>query len=281
VLSALAPIYPRVPRPLVYCDDPEVFGAPFYVMERVEGVVMRKPLPAGINLTPDVMRGMSEAFIANLIAIHALPLDDAEGGLGRLGHPEGYLQRQITGWIERYERSRTDDIPQMEQAQAWLTERTPEQRYSSLIHNDYKYDNLMFNPDDLTDIRAVLDWEMATLGDPMTDLGVTLAYWLDPDDPMERLAIPLSDNLTTLPGNLNRADLVQRYAEQSGRDVSDIVFYFVYGLYKNAVIAQQIHARYVRGLLPDPRFGRFLPAIIAIATTAVRAIEKQQIDNLS
>jgi aminoglycoside phosphotransferase (APT) family kinase protein len=280
VLAALAPIYARVPRPLVYGDDPEVFGAPFYVMERVEGVVLRKPLPEGISLTPEVMTGVSEAFIANMVAIHALPLDTAEGGLGQLGHPEGYLQRQVAGWIERYARSRTDDIPQMERVQAWLTEHLPAQRYASLIHNDYKYDNLMFAPNDLTDIRAVLDWEMATLGDPLTDLGVTLAYWVDADDPAARLKIPFSDNFTALPGNLNRAQLVQRYAEQSGRDVDDIVYYFVYGLYKNAVIAQQIHARYVRGLLPDPRFGRFMPAIVGSATTAEQAIEMGRIDRL-
>lgn len=280
VLSALSPVYDKVPHPLVYCDDSEVIGAPFYVMERVDGVVLRKPLPEGIHLTPEVMRGVSEAFIENLVVIHGLDVENPESALGTLGHPEGYLQRQISGWIERYERSRTDDIPQMERAQAWMTEHAPEQRYASLIHNDYKYDNLMFDAADLTQIRAVLDWEMATLGDPLTDLGVTLAYWLDPNDPAERLAIPFSDNFTTLPGNLSRAELVQRYAERSGRDVSDIVFYFVYGLYKNAVIAQQIHARYVRGLLPDKRFGRFMPAIVGSATSAVRAIETGRIDQL-
>jgi aminoglycoside phosphotransferase (APT) family kinase protein len=279
VLAALAPVYPRVPRPLVYCDDPAVFGAPFYMMERVDGVILRRPLPEDLNLAPEVMRGVSEAFIDNLVAIHAL--DATTGALSQLGHPDGYLQRQVAGWIQRYARARTEEIPDVERVQGWLVERMPKQRYAALIHNDYKYDNLIFNPADLRDIRAVLDWEMATLGDPLTDLGTTLAYWLDADDPPDRLNIPLSDNLTTLPGNLRRAELAERYAEGSGRDLDNLVYYFVYGLFKNAVIGQQIHARYVAGLLPDPRFGRFLPSILAAVATAARAIDTCRIDSLA
>jgi aminoglycoside phosphotransferase (APT) family kinase protein len=278
VLSALHPQYARVPLPLVYCEDPAVFGAPFYVMERVEGVVLRKPLPDGITLSPDVMRGISETFVENFVAIHGL--DITSGPLATLGHPEGYLQRQVTGWIERYARARTDDIPEIERVQTWLVERMPEQRYATLIHNDYKYDNLMFDAHDLTRLRAVLDWEMATLGDPLSDLGTSLAYWMDVDDPPERLRIPLGDNLTALPGNMTRSELVERYAALSGRDVSDIVYYFIFGLYKNAVIGQQIHARYVRGLLPDPRFSRFLPSIQAAVAAAARASDLNRIDRL-
>ncbi|HEV2460852.1 MAG TPA: phosphotransferase family protein [Ktedonobacterales bacterium] len=279
VLAALAPVYARVPQPLVYCNDPAVFGAPFYLMERVDGVVLRRPLPEGLDLSPEAMRGVSEAFIDNLAAIHAL--DATTGALSQLGHPDGYLQRQVAGWIQRYARARTDDIPDVERVQAWLVERMPQQRYAALIHNDYKYDNLIFNPADLTDIRAVLDWEMATLGDPLSDLGTTLAYWLDADDPPDRLNIPLSDNLTTLPGNLHRAELAQRYAQGSSRDLTDLIYYFVYGLFKNAVIGQQIHARYVAGLLPDPRFGRFQPSILAAVATAARAIDTGRIDRLA
>ncbi len=278
VISALFPVYDRVPRPLVYCDDPAVFGAPFYVMERVDGIVMRKPLPDGTALSPAVMRGISETFVVNFVAIHAL--DISSEPLAALGHPAGYLQRQVTGWIERYARAKTDEIPQIERVEAWLVERMPEQCYATLIHNDYKYDNLMFDAHELTRLRAVLDWEMATLGDPLSDLGTSLAYWLDADDPAERLRIPMSDNLTTLPGNLTRAELVARYAALSGREVSDVVYYFIFGLYKNAVIGQQIHARYVRGLLPDPRFGRFLPSIQAAVATAARAIDLNRIDRL-
>ena len=173
VLSALTPIYARVPRPLAYCDDPEVFGAPFYVMERVEGIVLRRPLADGISLPPETIRAVSEAFIDNLVAIHAL--DWANTDLKQLGHPEGYTQRQVAGWRERYARARTEDIPGVAQIEAWLDEHIPPRSDSSLIHNDYKYDNLLLDPQRLPNIKAVLDWEMATLGDPLTDLGTTRA----------------------------------------------------------------------------------------------------------
>ena len=278
VLSALTPIYRRVPRPLVYCNDPVIFGAPFYVMERIDGVILRRPLPENLSLTPETMRAVTEAFIDNFVAIHAL--DWANTDLKLLGHPEGYTQRQVAGWRERYARARTEDIPGIAQIEMWLDAHIPTQSDSALIHNDYKYDNLILDPGHLPTIKAVLDWEMATLGDPLTDLGTTLAYWIDPDDPGERHQGLLDDGLTSLPGNMSRAELAQRYAEQSGRDLGEIVFYFVFGLYKNTVIAQQIHARYVKGLIPDPRFARFLPAIHALTATALRAIEKHRIDAL-
>lgn len=279
VLSALVPIYPHVPRPLAYCDDESVFGAPFYLMEYVDGVILRRPLPDGLTLDPTTMRRISEAFIDNLVAIHAL--DWTSGDLNGLGHPDGYVQRQISGWRERYARARTDDIVELERVETWLSTHMPAQRYSALIHNDYKYDNLIFDSHDVSQIRAVLDWEMATLGDPLMDLGVMLAYWVDADDSAAWRGTSATDGLTTLPGNLTRAELVARYAARSGRDLGDVVYYFVYGLYKNTVIAQQIHARYVKGLLPDPRFGRFLPIIQTLATTAARAIDANRIDHLS
>lgn len=278
VLSALAPMYPYVPRPLAYCDDPTVIGAPFYIMEQVEGVILRQPLPQGVALTPDLIRAVSASFIDNLVTIHAL--DCSTGDLSHLGRPDGYALRQVTGWIERYGHAKTDDIPNLDRVAGWLSERIPSQTSAALIHNDYKYDNVIFDRQDLSQIRAVLDWEMSTLGDPLMDVGTTLAYWVDPDDPDHRSGGPLNDGLTSLPGNMRRADLAQRYAARSGRDLRDIVFYFVFGLYKNAVIAQQIHARYVLGLLPDKRYGRFLPAIHSLGAIAVRAIEKNRIDEL-
>lgn len=278
VLAALAPVYQYVPRPIAYCDDVSVIGAPFYVMEQVEGVILRRPLPLGLVLTPDVIHAVSESFIDNLVAIHAL--DCSIGVLSQLGRPEGYALRQVTGWIERYARAKTDDIPDLDRVAGWLGERIPSHSGTALIHNDYKYDNVILDARDLSQIRAVLDWEMSTLGDPLMDLGTTLAYWVDPDDPGHRSGGPLNDGLTSLPGNMRRADLAQRYAKHSGRDLGDIVFYFVFGLYKNAVIAQQIHARYVLGLLPDTRYGQFLPAIKSLGALAVRAIEENRIDQL-
>src|SRR5689334_19944128 len=211
-LAGVARVYPRVPRPLVYCADETVLGAPFYLMERVPGVILRARPPAGLDLAPATMRRLAEATIDNLAAIHALDYEAA--GLGDLGHPAGYAARQVQGWTARYARARTDDIPEIAQAAGWLAEHIPAESGAALLHNDYKYDNLVLDPVDLSRIRAVLDWEMATIGDPLMDLGTTLGYWVQADDPPELQAMRFGP--TTLPGNLIRAELVQRYAQASG-----------------------------------------------------------------
>jgi aminoglycoside phosphotransferase (APT) family kinase protein len=266
-LAGVARVYPRVPRPLVYCADETVLGAPFYLMERVPGVILRARPPAGLALPPATMRRLAEATIDNLAAIHAL--DYGAAGLGDLGHPAGYVGRQVMGWTARYARARSDDIPEIEQAAAWLAAHIPPEAAPALLHNDYKYDNMVLDPVDLPRIRAVLDWEMATLGDPLMDLGTTLGYWVQADDPPELQAMRFGP--TTLPGNLTRAELVQRYAQAGGRDVGNIGFYYVYGLFKIAVIAQQIYARYRQGVTHDARFAGLLPAIRALGHAAARA----------
>jgi aminoglycoside phosphotransferase (APT) family kinase protein len=267
-LAGVAQVYPLVPRPLVYCADETVLGAPFYLMERVPGVILRARPPAGLDLPPPTVRRLAEATIDNLAAIHALDYEAA--GLGDLGHPAGYVGRQVMGWTARYTRARTDDIPEIEQAAGWLAAHIPPVAGATLLHNDYKYDNLVLDPAALPRIRAVLDWEMATIGDPLMDLGTTLGYWVQADDPPELRAMRFGP--TTLPGNLTRAELVQRYAQTSGRDVSSIGFYYVYGLFKIAVIAQQIYARYRQGYTQDARFAGLRPAIQALGRTAAQAI---------
>jgi aminoglycoside phosphotransferase (APT) family kinase protein len=276
VIAGLHPVYARVPRPVVYSADPEIVGAPFYLMERVEGVILRNKPPAGIDLPPELMQKLSKAAIENLAVIHGL--DYTQTSLANLGRPQGYVERQITGWIERYARAKTDELPAMERAAAWLSENMPPDAGASIIHNDYKYDNMILDSADLTNIVAVLDWEMATIGDPLMDLGTTLAYWTDAGDPPEFMS--MRTNLTDLPGNLNRAELAQHYATTSGRNLNNIVFYYVYGLYKVAVIIQQIHARYKRGLLTGERFAGLEHPINALSQMAVRAIERGRIDNL-
>src|SRR6478609_4741067 len=236
VLAKLHAAYPT-PRPLLYCTDDSVLGAPFYVMERVRGLILRRNLPDGLALPHETARKLSESFIDNLAALHGL--DYAALGLGELGKPQGYLERQVRGWTERYQGSKTHDLPEVEPLSAWLREHMPARSGATLIHNDYKYDNMVLDPTDITRIKAVLDWEMCTLGDPLTDLGTALAYWIDPDDP---------------PGMLRRAELAQRYAEKTGRDLSDIVFYYVFAMFKVAVIIQQIYYRYFHGLTKDERF---------------------------
>jgi aminoglycoside phosphotransferase (APT) family kinase protein len=189
------------------------------------------------------------------------------------------VKRQIEGWTRRYQNARTDDVPHVEQVAAWLAEHMPPEAGAALIHNDYKYDNLVLDSDDLSHIIGVLDWEMATVGDPLMDLGTTLGYWIDVDDPEEIRA--MSFGLTTLPGNLGRRELVQRYAAQSGHDLSNVLFYYIYGLFKIIVIVQQIYARYKAGLTQDQRFAMMIYIVRLLGQAAVLAIEKGRIDNLA
>jgi len=289
ILTHLIAVYPKVPRPLAYCEDEAVLGAPFYLMERVKGIILRTKAPDGLELTPTLMRGIAESFINNLAEIHAV--DYGAAGLGELGKPEGYVTRQVDGWAKRYQNARTDAIPEMERIAAWLAEHKPAEAGGEkpggghaamrgcLIHNDYKYDNLVLDPQDVAQIKAVLDWEMATLGNPLMDLGSTLGYWVDADDPEDWQK--QSFGLTTRPGNLNREQLVERYVAKSGRAVGDAVFYYAYGLFKIAVIVQQIYARYQQGLTQDARFAGLINLVRAGSKTACLAIEKRRITRLA
>jgi aminoglycoside phosphotransferase (APT) family kinase protein len=250
VLSKLHAAYPVAPKALLYCDDVSILGAPFYLMEPIRGMILRRDPPAGVPFPPETARRLSEAFVDNLARLHRL--DYAAIGLADLGKPQGYLERQVKGWIERYGNSKTHDLPEVEPISAWLTEHMPASHETALIHNDYKYDNVVLDPDDTTKIVGVLDWEMCTLGDPLTDLGTALAYWVDPQDPEELNEIRSAP--TTLPGTLTRAQLVERYAVATGRDPGNMVFYLTFARFKVAVIIQQIYYRYAQGLTQDARF---------------------------
>ncbi|HEX3554911.1 MAG TPA: phosphotransferase family protein [Thermoanaerobaculia bacterium] len=277
VLPRLYTLYPKAPQALLHCDDPEVIGAPFYIMERVRGIILRQQRPvAGIDLHPERMRAISEAAVDGLAELHAV--DYRAAGLDDLGHPEGYVARQVAGWSERWRRSRTDDLPDLDRAAAWLADHQPPEKGAALLHNDYKYDNLVLHPEELERIVAVLDWEMATVGDPLMDLGTSLGYWMDPDDAPALRLLPAGP--TTLPGNLRRVEVVERYANITGRDVSGILFYYVYGLFKIAVIAQQIYYRYQQGLTKDERFAALIGAVRILGHTAAQAIDKGRIDRL-
>jgi aminoglycoside phosphotransferase (APT) family kinase protein len=277
ILSRLPDVYRKAPRALLYCDDLAVIGAPFYLMERVEGVVLRGTRPKGVVLDEATMRQISENTVDGLAELHAV--DYGAAGLGDLGHPEGYVARQVTGWSERYAKSRTDDIAEMDKAARWLADHQPRQEpTATLIHNDFKYDNLVLDPRRLAEIRAVLDWEMATVGDPLMDLGTTLGYWIDPDDPEPMRLLPFGP--ATLPGNLTRRQVVERYAKTTGRDVGDLLFYYVYATFKVAVIAQQIYYRYKQGLTQDERFAAMITGVQILSYQAARAIELGRFDRL-
>jgi aminoglycoside phosphotransferase (APT) family kinase protein len=263
VLSKLHETYNVAPKVILYCDDLSVLDAPFYLMEPIRGIILRREVPPGLVLSPAMARQLSEAFLDNLVRLHALDYDKI--GLGDLGKPQGYLQRQVKGWIERYHNSATHDLCEVERISVWLTQNIPASSDATLIHNDYKYDNVVLDSNDTTKIVGVLDWEMCTLGDPLSDLGTTLAYWTDPRDPDELQEIRSSP--TAIPGTLTRAQLAERYAVATGRGIHDMVFYLAFARFKVAVIVQQIYYRYARGLTHDERFAT-MPRKIAILMRA-------------
>ena len=275
VLSGLRAVYTKTPAPLLYCDDTTVIGAPFYVMERLHGVILRGRAAESFNLTAPMMRQIAIATVDNLAAIHRI--DYVAAGLGDLGRPEGYVARQIDGWTRRYRAAQTDDLVAIETLIEWLASHLPVDRGATLIHNDYKFDNLMLNPQDLSDIVAVLDWEMCTIGDPLMDLGTTLGYWIEPGDPP---VLQTMLGLTTRAGNLSRREVVDRYEEVSGQQIGSPLFYYLYGLLKIAVIVQQIYARYHRGHTQDARFAGLLDVVKACSRLGAAALEKDRIDRL-
>jgi len=273
ILSRLHQVYPPAPQPLAYCTDEGVMGAPFYVMERKQGVILRRDPPPGLNLDPGTMRKLCGSLIDNLAAIHAVDYEAI--GLGDLGRPEGFLARQVQGWAERYEKARTDEIPEVGPVVAWCRQNVPASPAPALIHNDYKFDNVVLDPRDLTRIIGVLDWEMSTIGDPLLDLGVTLSYWVQDNDPEE---VQLFRTLpTNLPGAYTRREVVEHYARRTGRDVSRLVFYYAFALFKLAVIAQQIYFRYAKGFTRDERFALMLPGARILVKHAWQVIEKNEI----
>ena len=277
VLGALHAARVRVPRPIALCEDPSLLGAPFYVMERVRGVILR-----GTSLTDGMdagrVRALCRSMVATLAAIHAVDLRTP--AIAALGNPEGYAGRQVSGWTRRWEAARTGApgaVPAVERTAAWLAERVQARpalpQRPALVHNDFKLDNLVLDAGDTSRVRAVLDWEMATVGDAALDLGTTLAYWSDPDDPPAWRALQ-SRTGTVLPHGVTRAELVAMYEEATGAPVEDAVFAYVLGLFKVAVIAQQIYARYVAGHTRDPRFAQLDQAVALIGSVAERATRR-------
>lgn len=253
LLECIHPVFPLAPRPYLFCNDPEIMDVPFYVMERRKGLVLDHTFPQDTEATPELCQRISETVVDTLVGIHAI--DWQAAGLAPFGHPTGFLERQLTGWIERYGRSRTPESPDVTALTAWLVEHIPASPPPTLIHNDFKLNNMLLDTHDLARPVAVLDWEMTTIGDPLFDLAISLCYWVQSDDPEELRAI--LPTVTTLPGFISRTDFMHRYATQSGRDLSSMDFYLTFAYFKLSVILQQIYVRWLRGQTQDQRFAIF------------------------
>ena len=265
VLAPLSRVYPPAPRPLAACDDESVIGAPFYVMEYRAGLILRRDWPKSLPADPQLLRRMCESLVDQLAELHRV--DVRAAGLQELGKPEGYVTRQIQCWTKRYHDAKTDDIPEMDRIADWLAANLPPESPPSLIHNDFKYDNLVLDAGDLTRIVGVLDWEMATVGDPLMDLATALSYWIQEDDPPALQTYTFGP--TNAPGSPKRAELLELYAKKRpGIVPDDMRFYFVFALFKNAVVAQQIYARFKRGATKDERFGMMIFGVKILAETA-------------
>lgn len=270
LLQKISPVFPLAPKPYFFCDDLSILGVPFYVMERRKGVVINDSFPAGAPPTEDLCRRISQTVVETLVQIHAI--DWKVAGLSEFGYPEGFLRRQVKGWIERYFRAQTDEIPEVELLTRWLTEHIPESPTPTLIHNDFKLNNILLNSKDLAQPVAVLDWEMATIGDPLFDLGVSLSYWVTADDPPELQAV--LPTVTALPGFISRERFMELYAQKSGRNLSSMHFYLTFAYFKWAVIIQQIYVRWRRGQTEDERFASFGGRVRFLIQYAAQLAEK-------
>lgn len=301
VLSKLSPVYPLAPKPVLFVSDASLIGSEFYLMERRHGLIIRGEIPdmdthghcegdgevhgtapqimypETAAVTPfdlensqDARLAVCRSFMANLAELHRL--DHASLGLEDLGHIDGYNRRQVEGWTSRYSDARTHDWDALESSIAWLNANIPPESGASLVHNDYKFDNLMLDPADLTRVTAVLDWEMVTIGDPLMDLGTTLGYWMSADAGDDMLRMPF--NPRVLMTTVERRELVEMYLASLGHSIPDMLFYYVFGTVKIAVIAQQIFARYAKGTTRDPRFADFSKFVGALGHIAAKAIDR-------
>ncbi|MGA7913863.1 MAG: phosphotransferase family protein [Candidatus Acidiferrales bacterium] len=273
VLSKLHAAYPPAPRALLYCDDAGIIGVPFYVMVPIRGIILRRTLPAGLDFSAEKARKLSESFVDNLIRLHRV--DYAAAGLADLGKPEGYLERQVRGWTERYYGSKTHDYPEVEKISSWMQQHMPRTTAVSLVHNDYKFDNVVLDSSDITKIVGVLDWEMCTIGDSLTDLGTALAYWVEAADP--EVVQQTRWGPTSEPGSFTRAEIVHHYATKTGCDASSIAFYLTFARFKLAVIVQQIYFRYHQGLTKDQRFASMPEKIQMLLRAALHCAQTGRI----
>lgn len=255
ILSQLGSRFPYCPTALLYCTNEAVMGAPFYVMERIEGIILRADLPAELGMTPATTEALCKRFVDTLVELHQVDYDAC--GLGDLGKPAGYVQRQISGWCERYDKAMTADAPHWHETKQWLHDKMPaDHPRSALVHNDFRFDNVILDPENPARIIGVLDWELTTLGDPLMDLGNSLAYWIEAVDPAALQSMRRQPSHA--PGMLTRQQIVDYYAERANISIDNFDFYYTYGLFRLAGIVQQIYYRYFHGQTQDKRFASFI-----------------------
>lgn len=274
VLSALQNVFPYSPKPIHFCDDQNVFGCEFYLMSYIEGLVIRREYPDGLNLSSEQVRQQFFTLFDVLGELHSVDLQQA--GLQDFGRPQGYVTRQVEGWTKRYVAAMTLDAPDFEPVIAWLRDKMPSESGAvGVIHNDYKLDNVIWSVDDPLKMIGVLDWEMATVGDPLMDLGCTLGYWAEAGDPdffRQYRAMP-----SDAPGAPTREEIVARFSERTGINVSNIDFYFCFGLFRLAGIGQQIYYRYAQGLTKDQRFARLIDKVHSLRQMSELVIQRSRL----
>lgn len=272
LLATVHPLFPLAPKPIVLCEDESVIGVPFYLMERRRGIILRSNVPSAIGDNLSMKGALSRAVVETLVKLHAV--DVQASGIVHLGKPIGFVRRQVDGWAKRWERSKTGELPQMEKAIQWLIARIPRDdgEGATIVHNDFKLDNVMLDEHDPTSVVAVLDWEMSTVGDPLIDVGLFLAYWT-----MKGTTNSSLRAITIGPGWLTREEIINQYENATGRDLARIVFYETFARFKVAVVIQQIYFRYVRGQTQDARFRNLDIMVKQLAEDALELAQRSAI----
>ncbi|PBB05140.1 phosphotransferase family protein [Salimicrobium humidisoli] len=251
VIKAVHPFFPLAPEPMAFKEE-ELIGKPFFIMERKSGIVYDTEWPEGVTPSPELAKDISREMVDRLVELHSI--DYTETSLKNMVKPEGFMGRQVEGWIRRYEKAHTEDVKEGNELKKWLVENIPENEESAIIHYDYKLNNAMFSHDNPSKMTGLFDWEMTTVGDPLADLGAAMSYWMEAGDSSELKEGLGKPPLTTAEGFYTRQEFMDRYAEKSGRDLNNMNFYLAFAYFKLAGIVQQIYFRYKQGQTDDPRF---------------------------
>lgn len=271
ILKEISPHFAAAPEPYFFADE-SVIGSPFFVMERKSGIVLDTDFPEGITPDREIGMSLSETMVNHLVELHSI--DYTKTKLTEMTKPEGFMERQVIGWIRRYERAETDIVQGVEQLKQWMLKNVSESETPAIIHYDYKLNNAMFNAE-MTEMVGLFDWEMTTVGDPLADLGVAMSYWIQPDDSDLLKKGMGKPPVTVTPGFMTRDEFMEDYARKSGRDLANMNFYQTFAYFKLAVICQQIYYRWKKGQTKDPRFAHLDAFVSSLIQYALYTAEKK------